>query len=330
MMSSMAGSSPLTRGARVRQPRPYPRRGLIPAHAGSTQMTYSFWSGRGAHPRSRGEHAASSSNFTVRPGSSPLTRGAREMTCCSCVRVGLIPAHAGSTYSRTYLGRYARAHPRSRGEHAVSLQLCAIRLGSSPLTRGAPRGLRRRRTDLGLIPAHAGSTPHRGFWLRRLSGSSPLTRGALVVHGVPRLRCGLIPAHAGSTCSYRTRTGASPAHPRSRGEHSFIMSPGILVPGSSPLTRGALPREVSQTWPVGLIPAHAGSTVTGSTAKSSRGAHPRSRGEHEPFQSLPASSFGSSPLTRGAHRAQTEHAQARRLIPAHAGSTWRQAGRGRG
>ena len=50
------GSSPLTRGAPFQDTPIRAGEGLIPAHAGSTCLRSGVHSGRGAHPRSRGEH----------------------------------------------------------------------------------------------------------------------------------------------------------------------------------------------------------------------------------------------------------------------------------
>ena len=49
----------------------------------------------------------------------------------------LIPAHAGSTCFRAPVGHGHRAHPRSRGEHALATFGDLRKRGSSPLTRGA-------------------------------------------------------------------------------------------------------------------------------------------------------------------------------------------------
>nr|EEI14213.1 hypothetical protein HMPREF0276_1792 [Corynebacterium accolens ATCC 49725] len=50
------GSSPLTRGARMRLPSRILTPGLIPAHAGSTEPVHHGGGEERAHPRSRGEH----------------------------------------------------------------------------------------------------------------------------------------------------------------------------------------------------------------------------------------------------------------------------------
>ena len=51
------------------------------------------------------------------------------------------------------------------------------------------------------------------------------------------------------------------------------------------------------------------------------GAHPRSRGENTPAARLPATSTGSSPLTRGKLQRQGQTHPVVGLIPAHAGKT---------
>ena len=213
--------------------------------------------------------------------------------------------------------------------------------GSSPLTRGAPRQFKRWVTHEGLIPAHAGSTrtasstrqPPRAHprsrgehcancWRTlRPQGSSPLTRGALWWFSLCRRLRRLIPAHAGSTNPAKVLGRSVSAHPRSRGEHSLKMpSPRHLV-GSSPLTRGARLGGSHDEPTCRLIPAHAGSTDFSVVCHGGVPAHPRSRGEHvEPSSSVNAWR-GSSPLTRGARRAEFIGERLEGLIPAHAGST---------
>ena len=173
----------------------------------------------------------------------------------------------------------------------------------------------------GLIPAHAGSTrvvksvigvcpahprsrgEHNTSKATNMSymGSSPLTRGAREEPRQYLPQRGLIPAHAGSTAAALCSLHALWAHPRSRGEHQQSALPVVTVVGSSPLTRGARRSLLFGCSAMGLIPAHAGSTISNPTYAVYPGAHPRSRGEHsvpgwrvEPHQ-------GSSPLTRGAH-----------------------------
>ena len=91
--------------------------------------------------------------------------------------------------------------------------------------------------------------------------------------------------------------------------------------GSSPLTRGKRPRQVSGAHGCGLIPAHAGKTSYAATIVACFAAHPRSRGENERPRSLTRAGPGSSPLTRGKPRHHRRDTRSRGLIPAHAGKT---------
>ena len=70
-------------------------------------------------------------------GSSPLTRGALSQEVEVIQQAGLIPAHAGSTFSASLLPAIISAHPRSRGEHVSLTVVVGVVSGSSPLTRGA-------------------------------------------------------------------------------------------------------------------------------------------------------------------------------------------------
>ena len=72
---------------------------------------------------------------------------------------------------------------------------------------------------------------------------------------------------------------------------------------------------------VGLIPAHAGSTVRQLSQWPAHTAHPRSRGEHYKLKTDIKAAEGSSPLTRGAQDGRLGRLDVDRLIPAHAGST---------
>ena len=235
-----AGSSPLTRGKLSGAAMDTQCTGLIPAHAGKTQV-------------------GGLEGLPV-PGSSPLTRGKRRSGAGFPVPPGLIPAHAGKTRGTGASRRGAGAHPRSRGENATDE------------TTGGNQN--------GLIPAHAGKTrartlrsePYRAHPRSRgentvstrtsaLSpGSSPLTRGKLSWHFRRRHRVRLIPAHAGKT-PYRPAPRLNPrAHPRSRGENHCRQRVRGCRRGSSPLTRGKRSVGIRPPELDGLIPAHAGKT----------------------------------------------------------------------
>ena len=93
--------------------------------------------------------------------------------------------------------------------------------------------------------------------------------------------------------------------------------------GSSPLTRGKRGRSARSQDDSGLIPAHAGKTLSSWTVTRCSGAHPRSRGENRPRSSPHRVSPGSSPLTRGKLSLGMSDSVDKRLIPAHAGKTSR-------
>ncbi len=215
----IVGSSPLTRGKRVRSLDNLGQVGLIPAHAGKTRPVAGASGWVEAHPRSRGENTLGSALAHQPPGSSPLTRGKRRRTAWLHGGRGLIPAHAGKTTTLPALPCPSPAHPRSRGENSGDLAHQPLETGSSPLTRGKPFRRARAGVRERLIPAHAGKTPR---WARTLPnhgahprsrgennalampvmrtlGSSPLTRGKHQHVGRREHHVRLIPAHAGKT-----------------------------------------------------------------------------------------------------------------------------------
>ena len=175
----------------------------------------------------------------------------------------------------------------------------------------------------------------------RVSGSSPLTRGKPPSPSSPVLAAGLIPAHAGKTRFRRRQTRSPRAHPRSRGENTNFGKIAVCCPGSSPLTRGKQGWVGSGSLMTGLIPAHAGKTMSGVVSFCQVGAHPRSRGETHRRRGRPPSlqahprsrgencahfvgdgdGGGSSPLTRGKREHENRRTAKRGLIPAHAGKT---------
>ena len=260
----------------------------------------------------------------VRPihtDSSPLTRGKRHRNLCRWLQDRLIPAHAGKTLEKTLAREPSGAHPRSRGENLIASSSMRHRSGSSPLTRGKPRGLRRSCGQRRLIPAHAGKTRplvrpdqavrahprSRGenrrtrYRMSSRGGSSPLTRGKRLSSLSLWGPLGLIPAHAGKTHTYWHRVGPRSAHPRSRGENRGLTAWSTAAAGSSPLTRGKQPFSARCSRIAGLIPAHAGKTALFCEVLADRGAHPRSRGENVAGVDWGLSEVGSSPLTRGKH-----------------------------
>ena len=158
--SSVRGSSPLTRGKRPDRLQRREQGGLIPAHAGKTVDSASAIPACWAHPRSRGENAHARASASWPASSSPLTRGKPYRRIDGSTSPGLIPAHAGKTAFRGWSIQRHWAHPRSRGENDYFPTGATMREGSSPLTRGKLLHCQCIFTPAGLIPAHAGKTPH--------------------------------------------------------------------------------------------------------------------------------------------------------------------------
>ena len=155
------GSSPLARGTRFSDAPEALGAGLIPARAGNTGFVPLLNFLAGAHPRSRGEHHHCAQGPVASLGSSPLARGTPAVSIYSVSMAGLIPARAGNTWLFGCSTSCSRAHPRSRGEHLVSLIVTCWHVGSSPLARGTPGFPDSDVLARGLIPARAGNTWNR-------------------------------------------------------------------------------------------------------------------------------------------------------------------------
>ena len=99
--------------------------------------------------------------------------------------------------------------------------------------------------------------------------------------------------------------------------------PARIEAGSSPLTRGKLVTGYTDMGSGRLIPAHAGKTTRLTARPPAPSAHPRSRGENRTGSACVSDGQGSSPLTRGKRRVVGAGLRGPRLIPAHAGKTFR-------
>ena len=110
------------------------------------------------HPRVCGEHGFEWVCVKVVGGSSPRVRGALDLLGCVDLRVGIIPACAGSTGRLQTCSHPIRDHPRVCGEHSSILAPQFGQKGSSPRVRGAPTSDGSILALCGIIPACAGST----------------------------------------------------------------------------------------------------------------------------------------------------------------------------
>ena len=110
-------------------------------------------------------------------------------------------------------------------------------------------------------------------------------------------------------------------HPRGCGEHVHSVKSNTGWRGSSPRMRGAPYCHVEWVAHGGIIPADAGSTVSGPAGWRCSADHPRGCGEHSLGQSTTPTAERSSPRMRGARGADAALAPVGGIIPADVGST---------
>ena len=176
-------------------------------------------------------------------GSSPRGRGKPVNEVPERLALGLIPARAGKTPSRSPRLSLAGAHPRAGGENRTGSRTVSFTDGSSPRGRGKPAPSSAPSCELRLIPARAGKTdvpgviegdrqahpraggenPRRVVGPPWCGGSSPRGRGKLDAEGQAPLRGRLIPARAGKTPRGAHPRGVYPAHPRAGGENPLTL-----------------------------------------------------------------------------------------------------------
>ena len=198
-------------------------------------------------------------------------------------------------------------HPRVCGEQLGDNVQMVDTTGSSPRVRGAVRDALATVDDVGIIPAHAGSS-HPSSRYRRCSrdhpracgeqtltaalvssamGSSPRVRGAVCRCVCGICRVGIIPARAGSSTDRCAATSWRRDHPRACGEQFSLRMAQLVLSGSSPRVRGAGSGLEQRGRHRGIIPARAGSRSRESRSSNSRKDHPRACGEQLTRQRLP-------------------------------------------
>ena len=313
------------------------RAGIIPAHAGLTPKSCPFKCHGWDHPRACGAHILYESLIVYGLGSSPRMRGSRLASALPRTSAGIIPAHAGLTRPTAALAVAHRDHPRACGAHVRPILSLNSRWGSSPRMRGSPTCLRIAVRAGGIIPAHAGLTavccfllfscrdhpracgahPVSPFRCAPRPGSSPRMRGSRNVTYNRAITNGIIPAHAGLTPQARPYPHSKRDHPRACGAHPYILS----AAGSSPRMRGSLFGSLCKHILKGIIPAHAGLTLTKVARILDLRDHPRACGAHVILPSNNQRRLGSSPRMRGSLRLLQGCHSLQGIIPAHAGLT---------
>ena len=275
------GSSPLSRGIPGICLSGRGQFGIIPALAGNTDAPSRAKPAMRDHPRSRGEYAAAAWTAGIRSGIIPALAGNTLFNQEGGVAVErIIPALAGNTVGPSDHVPSGWDHPRSRGEYWSAPSLSAIRLGSSPLSRGIQVSGYSHNHGFRIIPALAGNTypkklkssttsdhpRSRGEYLGefllppRCQGSSPLSRGIPLTRSRNGAGSRIIPALAGNTPTAPQPFVEPPDHPRSRGEYASIGRYSNATRGSSPLSRGIRPPSRSPARRRRIIPALAGNT----------------------------------------------------------------------
>ena len=113
------GSSPHSRGTRLRYTERNSFLGIIPAFAGNTPHFSSAARSARDHPRIRGEHNSRREIPFSYTGSSPHSRGTRRRNINHFGKFRIIPAFAGNTGDNIAAASNFRDHPRIRGEHSM-------------------------------------------------------------------------------------------------------------------------------------------------------------------------------------------------------------------
>ena len=139
---------------------------IIPAHAGNSLAAHRCDLLVEDHPRTCGEQNTKKSRSKTKGGSSPHIQGTGEAETITVQMPGIIPAHAGNSGSGGHPTRRHRDHPRTCGEQDMIPATEIAPLGSSPHMRGTADGYESVEDNGGIIPAHAGNSPGRGFGLR--------------------------------------------------------------------------------------------------------------------------------------------------------------------
>ncbi len=142
LLNTIAGSSPQTRGTRIRDYPAARRRRFIPTDAGNT--CHDVWDSHDntVHPHRRGEHFCADHAVGRINGSSPQTRGTLLRRSCGRTHQRFIPTDAGNTGSDKPSSLAMSVHPHRRGEHILRPPTLALFHGSSPQTRGTLEAMR--------------------------------------------------------------------------------------------------------------------------------------------------------------------------------------------
>ena len=247
----------------------------------------------------RGEQSAMPSSVVCKAGSPPLARGTGNFVNISGTAQGITPACAGNSRHWLFVDHCEWDHPRLRGEQRQSRRRTSFCGGSPPLARGTEMEAKKRPTEGGITPACAGNR-QLGWLLRGLHWDHPRLRGEqqtlYILYGWQR---GITPACAGNSGKCRRAVRQRGDHPRLRGEQRQSRRRTSFCGGSPPLARGTGTRKQKYPDFARITPACAGNRLYHRYIPTSRGDHPRLRGEQTPTRLHCVSCVGSPPLARG-------------------------------
>ena len=160
---------------------------------------------------------------------------------------------------------------------------------------------------------------------RRPNGSPPRMRGKPPCSGGQAGAARITPAHAGKTRFTPAVYTSYTDHPRACGENMSCPSGFPAGSGSPPRMRGKRERRDRVTMQERITPAHAGKTRSTFSILATHADHPRACGENGHRQSHRDGDCGSPPRMRGKLGSRGLVVSTRRITPAHAGKTQRNA-----
>ena len=111
------------------------------------------------HPRACGENAKSNRSLASVMGSPPRVRGKRLHLAVVVVLLGITPARAGKTFSRSFFKYALWDHPRACGENRFIQLHILYHIGSPPRVRGKQSLKGAHTVSIRITPARAGKTP---------------------------------------------------------------------------------------------------------------------------------------------------------------------------
>ena len=135
----------------------------------------------------------------------------------------------------------------------------------------------------------------------------------------------IIPAHAGQTRLGVMSVGDGTDHPRACGANLLLRISFTPTFGSSPRMRGKPLGSGQRSQRRRIIPAHAGQTYVTSDGNNNGPDHPRACGANSLPMTFIIDRNGSSPRMRGKLGHVHDRAGEARIIPAHAGQTFRRS-----